>query len=342
MAKTINQNPNRYKKTDSGWIVSSVGDSPNGNRKGEIKPIELTTELSLTEIKPVLEVDGIMVSIGEMLLVSQKTLDDIKSFGNPHWDYQSNGVVALKDKGVQIGKTIPIISITTNGFDDKGKERDIANQNAGVKEVEYIYEGDEVMGISKNLIEQINYTLKEDANRPGDTFSIYNLQLGDDSVYSVSELVVSSLQEDGKFDKGKLTSFISEVDKRLSILNKDFNMIKDVFYAGSIPTNNGVTTYDNQVASSGDDTTFGGDSYLKDTTQTTKIEDTPKDKSIDATTKTIDEKTTTVEKKVEQQRVELSATQQRQSLAQQQLQADLNAQAQRTDEYYKKLYGGQK
>ncbi len=339
MAKTINQNPNRYKKTDSGWVVSSVGDSPNGNRKGEIKPIGLEKGIPLTEIKPLLEVDGIIVKIGEELLISKRTLEEIKSFENPHWDYLANGSISVKDKGVVIGKTIPIIEISVDGFVDKGSERDVANRNAGVQQVEYIYEGDEVMGISKNLIEQINYTLNEDINRPGDTFSIFDLQLGDDSVYDTKPLVVSTTQEDGKFDKVKLTTFLTEMDKRLAILDTDFNMIKNVFYSGATPNNNGIKKFVKQIANVSDDTTFGGDSYTTSTTQTSKVEDTPKDKSVDATNKVIDEKTTTVQKQVEEQKRELASTQQKQTLAQQQLQADLNQQAQRTDEYYRQKYG---
>lgn len=339
MAKTINQNPQRYKPTESGWIVSSVGESPNGNPKGEIVPIELMKDVSINDIKPVLDVDGIIVKVGEVLLVSKKTLDDIKSFGNPHWDYLSNGVVRVKDKGVTMGEVIPIIKINADGFITKGSERDVANRNAGVKEVEYIYEGDEIEGISKNLIEQINYTLNEGSSRPGDTFSIFDLQLGDDSIYDTQPLVVSTIQEDGKFDKVKLNTFLTEIDSRLKILDTDFNMIKSTFYGGVTPNNNGIKKFVKQIANVSDDTTFGGDSYTTSTTQTSKVEDTPKDKAVDATNKVIDEKTTTVQKQVEEQKRELASTQQKQTLAQQQLQADLNQQAQRTDEYYRQKYG---
>jgi len=129
------------------------------------------------------------------------------------------------------------------------------------------------------------------------------------------------------------------MDKRLAILDTDFNMIKNVFYSGTTPNNNGIKKFVKQIANVSDDTTFGGDSYTTSTTQTSKVEDTPKDKSVDATNKVIDEKTTTVQKQVEEQKRELASTQQKQTLAQQQLQADLNQQAQRTDEYYRQKYG---
>jgi len=56
-------------------------------------------------------------------------------------------------------------------------------------------------------LSRLTNTLNEDVNRPGDTFSIFDLQLGDDSVYDTKPLVVSTTQEDGKFDKVKLTTF---------------------------------------------------------------------------------------------------------------------------------------
>lgn len=343
MERTINQNPQRYKKVENEgrWVVDSRSDSPNSNRSGEIIPIDLLTEISTSTIKPLLDVDGIIVQIGVTgdLLISKTTLEDIKKSNNPHWDYKSNGEIKVKDKKVMVGKTIPIIKITDIAFPLKGSERDVVNRNAGVKEVDYIYEGETEMGIPINLIKQINYTLKEDYNRPGDTFSIWELSLGDASAYSNDELVVSTLQEDGKFDKVKLNTFIKEVDNRLKILNGDFEMIKGVFYSGNVPTNNGVKKYVNQVADSNSDTTFEGDSYLSTTSQVVSIKDTPKDKVIDATNKVIETKTTDLQKGLDVQRQELQSQQQKQTLAQQQLQADLNQQAQRTEAYYKERYG---
>ena len=63
MERTINQNPQRYKRVEGEgrWVVDSRSDSPNSNRTGEIIPIDLVTELTVKDIKPVLEVDGIIV-----------------------------------------------------------------------------------------------------------------------------------------------------------------------------------------------------------------------------------------------------------------------------------------
>jgi hypothetical protein len=290
MEYPINQNKGRYTIGSSDWEVSSVGDSPNGNQTGEIKPLKFTKGKVDTDIlKPVLDVDGIVVQAGEYMLVSKKTLSDIKEWNNPHWDFLPNGVVMVKDKGVTLGKSIPILKISIDKFSTIGDERDIANLNAGVKEAEYIYEGEKTDDVPNNLIEQINYTLNEGTQRPGDTFSIYDLQLGSDSVYSVTELVISSLQEDGKFDKGKLTSFISEVDKRLAILNKDFNGIKDTFYNGVPPISKGVKLFTNQIADSNSDTTFEGSTYLSETSKVVTVEPTPNDKGIDAQKRATDD-----------------------------------------------------
>jgi hypothetical protein len=341
MERGIKQNPQRYKSTEESWVVSSVGDSPNGNPKGEIKPITLQRGkvVDLSTIKPVLAVDGMMVKMEEILMVSQNTLEEILKWDNPHYSFLENGSVVIKGKSVSVGKTIPIIEISSLGFQSKGEERDIANRNAGVRDVDYIYEGDTEMGVPINLIQQINYTLNENISRPGDTFSIWEYQLGNSSTYSFNELSITTTQEDGKFDKAKLTSFISEVDKRLQILNEDFSMIKRVFYSGDTPTNKGVIQYTDEVADTNSDTTFAGDSYLEESSKVMSVSDTPKDKSIDATTKVIEEKTTNVQKQVEEQKRELASTQQKQTLAQQQLQEDLKQQAQRTDEYYKQKYG---
>jgi hypothetical protein len=350
MEHLIKNNPKRYKISDSEFSVSSVGDSPNRNRKGEIKPLTfLKGEVDLPNLKPVLEVDNIVIRANDVLMISKTTLEEVKKWNNPHWHWLENGSVVVKDKSVSIGKTIPIVTISVDKFSTIGRERDIANLNAGVKEVDYIYEGEETDGISNNLIKQINYTLKEEFNRPGDTFSIYDLQLSDDSVYSTNALVISKLQEDGKFDKDKLNSFLKEVSVRLEKLNEDFTMIKDTFYRGVPPISKGIKLFKNQIADTNSDTTFQGDSYTTETSTILAIDSTPKDKTIDATTKVLDAttkaietKTTDLQKGLQQQREELATTQQRQTIQQQQIRDDLQNQISANDKYYREKYGSTK
>ena len=231
--KTISQNPDRYSKQGDSWVISANGDSPN---KG-VKPLTLTTTPLPFTLKPYLKSNGIIVKAGEHYLISQVTLNEIKNSANPHYDTKENGVVMVKDKGVKIGKTIPIIEINTSNFIALGSERDIRNKNAGIASVDYIYEGELIDGVPKGLIDQINYTLVQNIDRPEDTFSVMELQLGDDTtVYNVEPLNVATTQEEGKLDKLKMEIFLKDINARLKILNNDFNMIKGVFLEGKEPT----------------------------------------------------------------------------------------------------------
>jgi hypothetical protein len=118
-----------------------------------------------------------------------------------------------------------------------------------VESVEYIYETELEMGIPKGLINQLNYTLKEGAQRPGDSYSLWDMNLGDDTLYSIQALNVSTAQEDGKLDTAKLKEFLGSLGERLSGLRKDFNSIKDTFYNGLPPINKGKIQIQNRVAS---------------------------------------------------------------------------------------------
>lgn len=282
-----NQNPERYSKKDNKWIISALPINPTEKEKREIKPLMFDVGIPLTNIKAVLDVDGIVVKVGTDYLCSKTTLKVINDSANPHYDIVPNGKIPVKKKEVTIGKTIPIISIDDTQFSVIGSQRDIANQNAGVKQVDYIYEGKQTEGVSNNLIKQINYTLGEES-RPGDSFELYDLKLADPSAYSIEPLVVTTTQEDGKFDTKKLESFLGGTKDRLKILQSDFNMIKDTFYNGTPPQSKGIIKIDNQVASSQDDTTFEG-SYTKKTSSTTSVQQTPNDKGIDAQKKATDE-----------------------------------------------------
>ena len=282
-----NQNPSRYSKKDSKWIISALPLNPTEKERREIKPLTFDVGIPLTNIKAVLDIDGIVVKVGTDYLCSKTTLKVINDSANPHYDIVPNGKIPVKKKEVTIGKTIPIISIDDTQFSVIGSQRDIANQNAGVKQVDYIYEGKQTNGVSDNLIKQINYTLG-DSSRPGDSFELYDLKLADASNYSIEPLVVTTTQEDGKFDTKKLESFLGGTKDRLKILQSDFNMIKDTFYNGVPPQSKGVIKITDQVASSQDDTTFEG-TYTKKTSEIKSISQTPNDKGIDAQKKATDE-----------------------------------------------------
>jgi len=283
-----NQNPERYSKQGNKWQISALPKPPTEKEKREIKPLMFDAGLPLDEIKAVLDVDGILIKVGTQYLCSKNTLKIIKDSNNPHYDVVANGTIPVKTKEITIGKTIPIISIDDTQFSAQGTARDLVNQNAGVKQVDYIYEGKLTEGVSNNLIKQINYTLGE-VGRPGDSFELYDLKLADPMAYSVAPLIVSTTQEDGKFEKGKLESFLMGTKERLKILQSDFDMIRETFYNGAPPISKGILKIDNQVASAQDDTTFGGDSYTKKSSTTVSVQQTPGDKGIDAQKKATDE-----------------------------------------------------
>jgi hypothetical protein len=231
--KTISQNPDRYSKQGDSWVISANGDSPN---KG-VKPLTLTTTPLPFTLKPYLKSNGIIVKAGEHYLISEVTLKEITNSANPHYDTKQNGVVMVKKKGVKIGVTIPIIEVKIDGLQKLGSERDIRNRNAGIASVDYIYETEKIDGVPKGIIDQINYTLVQDMERPMDTFSVMELALGDDTtVYNVEPLNVATTQEEGKLDKLKMEIFLKDINARLKILNNDFNMIKGVFLEGKEPT----------------------------------------------------------------------------------------------------------
>lgn len=231
--KTISQNPDRYSKQGNNWVISANQDSLN---KG-VKPLTLIPITLPFTLKPYLKSNGIIVKAGEHYLISETTLKEITNSTNPHYDIKQNGVVIVKSKEVKVGKTIPIIEVKVDGLQKLGSERDVRNRNAGIASVDYIYEGPKIDGVPKGLIDQINYTLVQDIDRPMDTFSVMELQLGDDNtVYNVEPLNVATTQEEGRLDKFKIEVFLKDINARLKILSTDFNMIKGVFLEGKEPT----------------------------------------------------------------------------------------------------------
>jgi hypothetical protein len=231
-------------------LVSSVSDSPNGNVNGEIVPLTIPkgTAIPNSAIYTVLDVDNIVIQIDDKYLISPATSLQIGLSSNPHWDFQQNGTI----KGKVIGKCIPIIKIDVSKLIESGKVQDEKILNAGVESVEYIYETEVEMGIPKGLINQLNYTLKEGAQRPGDSYSLWDMNLGDDTLYSIQTLNVNTAQEDGKLDTAKLKEFLGALGDRLSLLRKDFNSIKETFYNGKPPINKGLIQIENRVASTED------------------------------------------------------------------------------------------
>ena len=229
--KPINQNEERYLTKSDRYQISATS---------SIKPLDLPFGEMPENLVPVLDVDGIIVNVGEYKLISQATLDTIKESNNPHYDIKDNGEV----KGKKIGQTIPSITLNMDKLLSVIKERDILNRVAGVTDVEYVTEGDIVgeTNIPLNLVQQINYTLNSDINRPMDTYTLAELQLSDESNYDLTGIEIVTRQSNEQiFDNTKLEIFLTDIKKRMQALGKDFDTIKDIHYSGLIP--NDVDTF---------------------------------------------------------------------------------------------------
>lgn len=231
--KTISQNPDRYSKQGGSWVISASPD---------ILPIYLPVGVSLSNLKPLIKANGIVVKVGEMYLCSTTTLNEIKSSNNPHYDIVGNGEVMVKDKRVVIGKTIKIIELNLTNLTNIITDRDTLNRNAGVIDVIYGPETESVDGVPKGIIDQINYTLDQSSDRPMDEYSIFDFYGMVDYMnnpkaahYKVTPLLVQTQQADTIFDPKKLREYLIEVSDKLKLLERDFNFIQDIFYEARIP-----------------------------------------------------------------------------------------------------------
>lgn len=238
MAKQpIEQNPERYKKTEDKWIISALPSEPTKEQIARIKPLELEVGKPIDEDRliPLLAVNGIAVKINEQYLISEQTLSDIKNSNNPHYDIIENGKVL----GIPMGKTIPIIEISDKQLEAIGITRDIANKNAGVLEVDYIYETELEMGLPVGLINQINYTLSPDISRPSDKFKTLDWALQserNEEVYNLKQLKIDTAQDKEKsLDTKKLATFLKGVESSLKIIRQDFDDIKQCFMNAKLP-----------------------------------------------------------------------------------------------------------
>lgn len=235
--KEINQNPERYTKVGAQWKISASKD---------IKPIYLPIGVSISNLKPVIKADGIIVKIGGDHLCSQTTLNTIKESNNPHYDIVENGVIYVKGKKVSIGKTIKIIELDVVKLQGLIDSREFMNRQSGVTAISYINNPNEVIdGIPKKLIDQINYTLDRDSKRPSDKFEVVDyFKMVDTknnpsaSHYTVKPIRIVTDQDETIFDPLKLQTFIIELSEQLKLLKRDFNTIQKTFFDGITPTPN--------------------------------------------------------------------------------------------------------
>jgi hypothetical protein len=178
--------------------------------------------------------------LGDEYLISNRIMMDIRDSNetNPHFTYKQNGEVRLPlldDMGnnigiktTSIGKTIPIIKVDIEALNKKIEQETIPLSKAGVADVVFISED------ADKLLGQINFTLSPSAVRQMDEYKLYDLNLNDD-IYGTEAPAIQPLDTDSKIDENKLAKNLEEIDRRLQALNKDFNMIKQVYFNGKIP-----------------------------------------------------------------------------------------------------------
>jgi CRISPR/Cas system-associated endoribonuclease Cas2 len=275
--KTISQNPDRYSKQGANWVISASPD---------IKPIYLTVGNPLTNLKPVIKANGIVVKIGLDYLCSLQTLNELKASNNPHYDIIENGKLKVKDKEVSIGKTIKIIELDIVKLQTLIDGRDLQNRQAGATDVNYINDVSMgvVEGIPKKLIDQINYTLDKDSERPSDKFEVVDYFYMVDSKnnpqaahYTIKPIRTITDQEDTIFDPKRLQTFIIELDNQLKLLRRDFNRIQDTFFKGEIPTPNiyGLIIEDVVAKIDEDDQKSNHSVRIKESSELISVEPTP-------------------------------------------------------------------
>jgi hypothetical protein len=265
---------------------------------------------------------------------------------NPHYDVLSNGSIRVGEKDVVIGKTIPIIKIDVSKLRDIGVSRELSNSKGGVKEVEYIYDTEKVMGVPKGIIDQINWTLVDGIERPSDGFSYWKWVKDGDTKYSIDSLKIVTAQEDGKFDRGKLSEFLVGIKSRLNLLNKDFNSIKRTFFYGEVPSAEGISLEVLRGVVSKPEDDIINHQYVEKNSSIVSVLPTPSEKGITSTQKKIDsvteQLTTEIQRQSSQIKEELESAQQSDSVQQQSLREDLNRQISRTEAFYKEKYGSKK
>ena len=277
--RPITQNPERYTQKESDWQVQA---------EPQIIPLILKAGASIP-VKPLIKAPGIVVKVGEHYLISEQTLKDIQDSKNPHFDINETGEVKvntqIRDEDteevistsvvtVKTGRTVPIIEVKTEGLIQKISEQDKLVPFAGVSGVDFLTETELVDGVPKGLIQQIDYTLTEEGQRPADRFLISDLNL--DADYSIDQLKVDTAQEDGTLNQDKLKTFLTEINNRLRVLREDFNNIKRIHYLGEQPTGSTLTTTEYiQVASAEESGSTDGEQLVIKEAKIIDIQPTP-------------------------------------------------------------------
>ena len=326
----LTQNPNRYKKVEGGFTISSLPTKPTPKQLLEIKPLILKEEVTseVVTLKPLLSdnVKGIIVqliSTGDYLCskVLYETLT-INEKINPHYSYKVTGMV-LKTK---MGKSIPIVKIDDTKLEELSLIQLNKAKKAGVKSIKWGYE--EERG---GVIEQIDWTLGASL-KPLDEFVTYDLNLKDSN--SLEGYKIIPLDGDKKIDETLLKSNLTAISKRLALIQADTNTIKELYYNGK--ASEGSTTPHKILTSTtsiDDERNEPVKQVIIKTTFLQSVNDTIGNQAIDkakedsdVVAKAVEENSKTLQQKIDEQAVALDVAQRGDRDAQAQLNQQLESQ----------------
>jgi hypothetical protein len=236
----IQQNPQRYSKKDNEYVINAGGTLP------PVTIQVLEDDLDIEGLLP-FDIKGVIIYLRNYnrYLASNELLETLSDSvsNNPHYTYKEHSKVL----GATMGRTIPIISIDTLKILEEIEKQKAKISFSGVKDVEWEINGGDTSG----LIKQIIWTLSPSADKPKDTYRVFDLFLSAD--YSIDKIPIEPLDKDSRVDETKLANNIKVINDRLLQLNSDFQTIKDIFYFGKVlPTS--TTKYTTLAsADSGDD-----------------------------------------------------------------------------------------
>jgi hypothetical protein len=251
----LTQSPERYSYKKDRWLISATGSIP---------PVEILEDINAdTEIRlePGLKVPGVIVHVGgtKLYWASEELITALeRDFEtNPHYTYlrrTASGASAATGSisGSVIGGTVPIITVALEKLETAIETAKLRGKNAGVKAVEWpiadAVDGKPEGGLVEKyqgLLDQINWTLSPFAEKPKDTYKVWDLTLAGNYTITSDTFAV-----DGNNPTAGLEARLRSVTDRMNGIRKDFRVITDEFYFGYTPI--GATTTSYSVLSSAD------------------------------------------------------------------------------------------
>ena len=346
-------NPERYSKKGNVWSVNA---STGSLITTPYTFPAVTKELVLY---PVLDNDVVAIlKIEDNYYCSEEIYQDLMDSKNinPHFWYDRVTDVKTISGSVEIGNTIPIIELDLEAIKETANIESIMIPYSGVKVVDWIYDREDTddpnIPISTKLIQQLNYSLTNNTDRPEDIWELWDLNLA--ANYTIEQLpVLSPTTDKAVVDKTLLTKNLEELSKRVIALRKDFNDIKRIYYTGKVKDDTITSTryISRAIGSNAPETEVKQENRANTLFKSTEIVDVTKsgtDKRGDAldnsiTTKTeelkseLQDNKTITQAALNTQAENLKLAQAGDAEAQRQLAAELKASNQRTTELAAKI-----